>query len=61
MTTYTRIENVHSDTEPMEERKYGANGIDYCHNIREDGNGYIYDILRFSNEADYIRYRKING
>lgn len=61
MTTYVQINGVHSDTEPTEEMKYGANGIDYCINIQKVEDGYTYDILRFNNEADYIRYRKING
>ena len=61
MTTYVRLENVHSDFEPKEERKYGVNGVDYCFNIRQDENGYVYDILRFDREDDYVRYRKING
>lgn len=61
MTTYSRLTDVHSDTEPKEERKYGSNGVDYCHNIRHEGNGYVYDILRFENEDDYVRYRKIHG
>lgn len=61
MTTYTQITGVHSDIEPKEERKYGNNGIDYCYNIQKVEGGYQYDILRFHNEEDYIRYRKIHG
>lgn len=62
MSTYVELKDVHSDVEPKEETKYGTNGVDYCINIRPcENGGFIFDILRFAREDDYIRYRKING
>jgi len=61
MTTYKRIDGATSEVEPKEETKYG-NGIDYNINIQRGADGlFHYSVLRFDNEEDYIRYRKING
>ena len=58
---YETIVGVFSETEPKEFRLYGKNGVDYFVNVEKVDGGWTYDILRFSNKAEYALYRRIHG